>query len=197
MRRTFAFTLLSLFTTEQRAAEIEGDLIEEREYRGRWWFMINAIGTALALFNHSYRQAPLRITALGAAGTFLSVVACSLLDRVFFAPDAFVPVPFLGFIAIPASAFLTGLSLGYSSSESGIRAAAVTTILLTILFMLAQIFSRTSDVVLEVELVVAALYALLSTLGAFALSVVIFLGPLMAGAVCGSRRCFRSNSSST
>ena len=34
---TFAGTLLSLYTTRQRAVEIEGDLIEEREYRGGSW----------------------------------------------------------------------------------------------------------------------------------------------------------------
>jgi hypothetical protein len=187
---TFAFTLLSLFTTEQRAAEIEGDLIEEGAYRGRSWFTIHVIGTALALFKESYRQAPLRITALGLAATCIAAFTCGVIARVFSAPDAFYPEPLLGFLAIPVSAFLTGFGLGYLGSGLGVRAAAFTTIVLTILFVVARISSGTSDGVFDLDagLALALLTAIVSTLGQFAMSIVIYLAPLMAGSVYGNNR---------
>jgi hypothetical protein len=187
---TFAFALLSLFTTEQRAAEIEGDLIEEATYRGRSWFTIHLIGTALALFNESYRQAPLRITALGLAATCIAASTCGVIARVFSAPDAFYPEPLLGFVAIPASAFVTGFGLGYLGSGLGVRAAVFTTIVLTIMFVVAQVFSRASVPVFDLGagLALALLTAILSTLGKFAVSIVIYLAPLMAGSVYGNNR---------
>jgi hypothetical protein len=187
---TLAFTLLSLFTTEQRAAEIEGDLIEEATYRGRSWFTIHLIGTTLALFEASYRQAPIRITALGLTATCIAASTCGVIARVFSAPDAFYPDPLLGFLAIPTSAFLTGFGLGYLGSGLGVRAAAFTTIVLTILFVVARVSSRPSDVAfdLDVGLALALLTAILSTLGQFAFSIVIYLAPLMAGSVYGNNR---------
>jgi hypothetical protein len=185
---TFAFALLSLFTTEQRAAEIEGDLIEEAMYRGRSWFMIHLIGTALALFSESYRQAPIRITALGLAATCIAASTCGVITRVF-SPEAFFSDPLLAFLAIPTSAFLTGFGLGYLGSGLGVRAAAFTTIVLTIMFVFAQLSSRTSDVAFDSDagLALAVLTAIGSTLGQFAVSIVVYLAPLMAGSVYGNR----------
>jgi hypothetical protein len=187
---TFAFALLSLFTTEQRATEIEGDLLEEATCRGRSWFAIHLIGTALALFKESYRQAPLRITALGLAATSIAVATCGVIARLFAAPDAFYPEPLLGLVAIPAFAFVTGFGLGYLGSGLGVRAAAFTTIVLTLVFVVAQVSSRTAGAAFDFDagLVLALLTAILSTLGQFVVSIVIYLAPLMAGSVYGNSR---------
>jgi hypothetical protein len=188
-RGTFAFTLLSLFTTEQRAAEIEGDLIEEATDRGRYWFAFHLIGTALALFKESYRQAPIRITALGLTATGIAASTCGVITRVFSAPDAFYPDPLLAFLAIPTSAFLTGFGLGYLGSGLGVRAAVLTTMVLTIMFVVAQVSSRTAVAFdLDVGLALALLTAISSILCQFAFSIVIYLAPLMAGSVYGNSR---------
>jgi hypothetical protein len=186
---TFAFTLLSLFTTEQRAAEIEGDLIEESAYRSRSWFTFHVICTALALFKESYRQTPIRITALGLAATCIAASTCGVIAYVFSAPDALYPEPLLGFLAIPVSAFVTGFGLGYLGSGFGVRAAAFMTIVLTILFVVARVSSQTPDGAFDLDgLAFALLTAIVSTVGQFAVSIVIYLAPLMAGSVYGNNR---------
>jgi hypothetical protein len=53
---TFALTLLSLFTTADKAAEIEGDLLEQSRVRGRAWFWWQVQLTCIALFFHGLRQ---------------------------------------------------------------------------------------------------------------------------------------------
>ena len=45
-----ALALLSLFTTPQKAAEIEGDLIEQARDRGSIWYAYHVALTALSLF---------------------------------------------------------------------------------------------------------------------------------------------------
>lgn len=189
MRRgTLALALLSLFTSEQRAAEIEGDLIEERAWRGGSWFAIHVVRTALALFGESFKQTPFRITALAGAAAGLSVLACGLMDQTFFAADAPVPAPVLGFLAISASAFLTGFGLGYFASDLGVRAAAATVLVLTVLLAISQIRGYEQLPYGLGPAAMAALKALLSMAWAFAVSVVIFLTPLMAGGAYGRRR---------
>ena len=120
---TFACTLLSLYTTRQRAVEIEGDLIEEREYRGTAWFIINVISVTFSLFSESYRRAPLRITVLSLAATGLSVISCDVSSWLFFSPGAIAPVPLLGFIAIFTWAFLreAGSALQMNRGEGNAR----------------------------------------------------------------------------
>lgn len=60
---TFALTVLALFTTAERAAEIEGDLLEQSRIHGRTWFWMQIVLTCIALFFHGLRQ--------GVGGTLL------------------------------------------------------------------------------------------------------------------------------
>jgi hypothetical protein len=53
---TFALTVLALFTTADRAAEIEGDLLEQSRSRGRVWFWLHVKLTCVALFFYALRQ---------------------------------------------------------------------------------------------------------------------------------------------
>lgn len=192
-RRTVAHMLLSLFTTDLRAAEIEGDLIEERVSRGDAWFTVHVIGTTIALFGESYKQAPLRITAASAAAAGLSVVACDASSRMFFSPHAFVPVPFLGCFVIFASAFLIGCALEYLNPGLGVRAATLTTFLLMLFGLITLVRASLEPVVADAQVEVGAvmLSVLLSValaLGALALSIVVFLAPLMIGSVYACKR---------
>lgn len=53
---TFALAVLSLFTTTDKAAEIEGDLLEQSLTKGRTWFWWHVKLTCIALFFHGLRQ---------------------------------------------------------------------------------------------------------------------------------------------
>jgi hypothetical protein len=55
---TPALTLLALFTTADKAAEIEGDLLEQAQSRGRLWFWLQVKLTCIALFFHQLRTEP-------------------------------------------------------------------------------------------------------------------------------------------
>ena len=52
---TFALTLLALFTHPDKAAEIEGDLLEQSRRNGRLWFWLQIKLTCIALFFHTLR----------------------------------------------------------------------------------------------------------------------------------------------
>jgi hypothetical protein len=55
---TLALVILSLFTTTDKAAEIEGDLLEQARRRGRVWFWWQIKLTCIALFFHGlWREA--------------------------------------------------------------------------------------------------------------------------------------------
>lgn len=53
---TFALVLLSLFTTTDKAAGIEGDLLEQARRHGPLWFWLQVKWTCLMLFFHTLRK---------------------------------------------------------------------------------------------------------------------------------------------
>jgi hypothetical protein len=53
---TFALAVLAMFTTAERAAEIEGDLLEQSRTRGRLWFWWQVKLTCIVLFFYGLRQ---------------------------------------------------------------------------------------------------------------------------------------------
>lgn len=189
----FAFMMLSLFTTRQRASAIEGDLIEEGEHRGSIWFVVHVIGTTLALLLESLRQAPLRIGTLTMAGIGLSWMACSIATTAFFAPDAFVPVPLVGFVAIFLWAFLIGFGLEYLAPGLGVRAAALAIMVLTLLFIATVAPTLSDSFVDDFRIglglgMLKAFGSLVRMLGSVAFGIFIFLGPLMVGSVYAHHR---------
>ena len=195
---TFACTLLSLYTTRQRALEIEGDLIEEREYRGTAWFIINVISVTFSLFSESYRRAPLRITVLSLAATGLSVISCDVFSWLFFSPGAIVPVPLLGLIAIFAWAFLIGVGLECLTPGLGVRAATLTVFFLTLLGLATITLSGPVPLMENpaagTGAVLASIFVyLVSAVGAYAFSIVIFLAPLISGSVYACDRLRRTH----
>jgi hypothetical protein len=52
---TFAFTVLSLFTTADKAAGIERDLLEQARQRGRFWFGMHVLLISGALLVQALR----------------------------------------------------------------------------------------------------------------------------------------------
>jgi hypothetical protein len=64
---TLALTLLALFTTADKAAEIEGDLLEQAQGRGRLWFWWQVKLTCITLFFHNLRAEPGKLLLFGYA----------------------------------------------------------------------------------------------------------------------------------
>lgn len=167
--RSTAHILLSLFTTQQRAAEIEGDLLEESSSRGRTWFAYHVAGVTLALFKESCKEAPIRLTLLTALATGFIILVAVLVDRVFFAPDAMLQAPLAGLIAVVLVTFAGGCALAYLGAKHGIRAAACTAILLTTLIVVKYAFADWN----------------IPVVGYLLLSIAILPVPFMAGSLLG------------
>lgn len=72
MHRSWIFTLLSFFTTAERAWAIEGDLLEESQSLGKFWLFKQVNLTVIALFVHSFTRAPIVILLLAMVGLVLS-----------------------------------------------------------------------------------------------------------------------------
>jgi hypothetical protein len=173
--KSLPFALLACVTSEERAAAIEGDLIEQRASRGQAWFALHVARTALALFAHAVTREPRRIALLSAAAVAASCLVCPLVDRVFSGPDARIPVPAFGSAAIVASAVLIGAVLGRAGGASGVRAAATTTLLLALLFTFSQALQGFGGN--------GALDALGSFAAKFAVAMIMFPGPLLIASV--------------
>lgn len=71
MRDNAVEGLLSLFTSSDRAEAIAGDLVEEREERGRRWFWLHVARITLTLWRNAATEAPLPVLALAAVGCAL------------------------------------------------------------------------------------------------------------------------------
>lgn len=191
--RTFAFSLLSLFTSRQRAAEIEGDLIEESRYEGIFWFRFHVFATTFALFRESFKKAPFYITVLTVVGTGLSSLTCGMVSWMFYAPDAVIPVPALGLFAVFPWAFLIGFMLEYLKPGQGVQAATLTAVLLSFMAIIIQtqdywvLFSGDLKVGISTAAINVFVYIVLLLMGSI-LSIVFFLAPLMMGSVYACNR---------
>jgi hypothetical protein len=64
---TFALVVLSLFTDADKAAEIEGDLLEQARRHGKLWFWLQVKLTCIALLFHSLRAETAKFLLYGYA----------------------------------------------------------------------------------------------------------------------------------
>lgn len=64
---TLALVLLSLFTDSGKAAEIEGDLLEQARRHGMPWFWLQVMLTCVALFFHNLRTEAAKFLLCGYA----------------------------------------------------------------------------------------------------------------------------------
>ena len=71
MPERIAQRLLCLYTAPERAEAIVGDLLEQSRTRGRGWFWLQSVGTALSLCFKSVRTAPGRSLSVAAAALVL------------------------------------------------------------------------------------------------------------------------------
>jgi hypothetical protein len=64
---TLALVILSLFSDSDKAAEIEGDLLEQARRHGKLWFWLQVKLTCIALFFHNLRKEPAKFLLCGYA----------------------------------------------------------------------------------------------------------------------------------
>ena len=187
-RKSLSYALLSCVTSAEHAVAIEGDLIEERAIRGKLWFALHVIRTAVALFGFAITQAPLRTALLSAAAVAASCLMCLLVGRAFFEPDALIPAPLFGVATIVACAVLIGVALARVAGALGVRAAATTALLLLLMFTVTQTLG-------DLELPSSAEAGgsgSLDAFGSFAvklgLGFCVYLGPLLIASACAHVR---------
>lgn len=181
--KPLSFILLASVTTAERAAAIEGDLLEERASRGKWWFVVHVVRTTFALFGLALLQAPLRTLALSCAAVAASCLVCPAVGTAFFGPRAWIPVPLLGFAAIVASASLIGAALVRIAGAVGVRAAVATSFLLLVMFLFSQTVASVEQ---PGAIATFDVYRFALRLG---LGFCVYLGPLMfASAWAHTRR---------
>jgi hypothetical protein len=182
--KSLPFALLSCVTSVERAAAIEGDLIEERSVRGKLWFALHVARTAFALFGLAVTRQPFRTAMLSAAAAAASCLMCLLVGRAFFAPDALIPTPLFGFATIVACAVLIGTALARVAGALGVRAAAATSLLLLLLFTVTQMLEGFE----QLSTAEVGSSGLLVAFGSFAAKLVVALcvypGPLMIASAC-------------
>lgn len=187
--------LLSLFTSRQRAAEIEGDLLEEGAARGRSWIALQIVSVTFALFWECSKEAPLRVAALSVLATTLSLVASILVDQLLLGPNALLPLPTtLGLVMVAVLVFLIGWALGYFGSGFGIRASVWSVFLLTLLLIIQEAHFVYSHYVIIIDLsrLGEALGTVVRSIGYLLLSIAALPAPLMTGGILGHRQRSRA-----
>jgi hypothetical protein len=192
--RSLALILLSLFTSLERAASIEGDLIEQRPEHGRTWFAVHVAGTTIALFGRAFMRAPFR-TAAFVLGAWLSVFAVSWIVRALFLwPGAPIDAPLIGLGLAMVSTLMIGAGLARAAPVLGVRAAAGAAAIMLVGFIAAQIMSWSEQFVADAAASgpsVATVNALVLAAGNLLLSISIYLIPLLAGSICTYSRLRR------
>jgi len=187
-RKSLPFALLLCVTSAEQAAAIEGDLLEERAVHGKVWFAIHVARTVFALLGYAVMQAPFRTTTLSAGAAAVSILMCLLIGRAFFGPEARSSAPLFGFATIVACAVLIGVGLARVAGALGVRAAAGTSLLLCIMFVVAQLLGgleqpMSTDV--DSPGLLAALGSLAFNLG---LAFCLYPAPLLIASACAHTR---------
>ena len=147
-----AHRLLSLFTAADRAGSIVGDLLEESRSRGRAWFWLQTVRTALALCLKNVGATPGRSCWLAVAaqllwlGIYMALILVTGLFRYFdpSAPadlDMSLRVAPYGFwiralVVVIGASFLTGLLITRWASTS-VSAGSAPLVVLWIAYWIA------------------------------------------------------------
>lgn len=175
-RNSASLICLSLFTTVDRAAEIEGDLKEESIERGRFWYVLQLLSTIFALFWHAMVRDLFVVILLS-----LSVLQLIFtVDRLVVAPLRFLGWSQLGYnqtilaygihyLSWGLPAFLWGAVLMLCLGKYGARTLVITAVVIMI----------------KVPLVWAEFAPLVSFLEAFPL---VFLPLLTGGLLIHAKR---------
>lgn len=119
--------LFSLFTSADRAEALAGDLTEERDAQGWFWYLLQVASVVFALWRNATTEAPLRVLALVLVGVvFLSASTFGGVAAVLLFPARMDSQ--VGWIALPcvwwSGAFFTGVSLVALAPLHGMAACA-------------------------------------------------------------------------
>jgi len=182
-----AVRAIALFTSRERAREIEGDLIEQSQLYGSAWLAANAIRIVIAYFADSVRESLQQAIVLTLVASLSSSLVCILAGRVFSSPTASGWTFAVGFVAIFAVAVLIGAGLSAVAPRSGVTASICTAISLSVIFLATQLMSPAPRLPVTGQPVEGPLNALLAIGGGYALSLVFYLGPMVGGSVYARR----------
>jgi non-heme chloroperoxidase len=120
MRDNAVEWLFALLTSSDVATAIAGDLAEEREQRGWFWFWLHVVSVTFALWRNAATTAPLRTLALTFAGGGLLIaplVAGAVASRLF---PQMLGSPVIWW----AAAVFTGVALAAVARRGGLAASA-------------------------------------------------------------------------
>ena len=126
-KSSLSFTLLTLFTSPERAESIQGDLMEEAQIRGRGWFWSQVIRTTGALCWKGFARSPLAIlrsTLLGGVAWFVVtlVLIAGEIAVEFVSRSLGFPINLRLVWIILLGALLTGIILGRAAPVRGMHA---------------------------------------------------------------------------
>jgi hypothetical protein len=146
-RAASAEILLSLFTSPDCASGIVGDLSEESEERGTFWFWRHVIGTTLAFWRSALTVAPITVLLLAVTGALLLVVpAFAGIAARYMVPHASGSM--VAWIALAAfwcgGAAFTGFSLVRIAPRRGMAACMVLAVI-AILLVLASLLNTLTN----------------------------------------------------
>jgi hypothetical protein len=163
---SFTLAFLALFTTVEKAAEIEGDLLEQARVHGRLWFVTQVIAIAFALFWQTLLQQPLPVL-LPAYAVYELVVKLHLwalrplryyleFDLDYSAQLVEVSIKGISFVL----AYLIGMTLVRFLPKTGMPVAigAVTLIMARVL-MLQEVMSASAVLFFAMPILLGGLHA--------------------------------------
>jgi hypothetical protein len=127
-KSSLSFTLLTLFTSPERAGSIQGDLLEEAQIRGRGWFWSQVIRTTGALCWKGFARSPLAILGLTLSGgvawfvmTLVMVAGATAVE--FVSRSLGVPINIRFVSVFLLGTLLTGVILGRAAPVRGMYAS--------------------------------------------------------------------------
>jgi hypothetical protein len=123
---TNTLALLAMFTSEEKAAEIEGDLLEQAVANGMSWYVLQLLGTLISLFLYGLRKEAGKLILLSYAvyelvlklnWMVLRPLRRELGDRLGFAANEMLPVSntFNGAVAVALAMLMIRLSPRYGA----------------------------------------------------------------------------------
>lgn len=167
---SLSFSLLTLFTSPERAESIQGDLMEEAQSRGRAWFWSQMIRTTGALCWKGIARSPLAILGLTLSGGAVWVLATGILvagvvaiELVFQSLGVPVNIRFLWVFLL--GALSAGIILGQAAPIRGMHASVVLAVVSVPVLVLLLFSPQPSAGIADVRWRVLVLAVALQLLG--------------------------------
>ena len=157
---------LALFTTVEKAEEIEGDLLEQAHSHGRLWFIIQLVLTSCALFRQTLLQQPLLVLLPG-YGVYELVVKLQLWAirplRLYLQHDLDYPATLLSFgtrFVWVISGYLIGMTLVRYLPRTGIHVAiGAHSLIITRVLMLHEVATASALLFFITPLLIGGFHA--------------------------------------